>query len=47
MSTALALAPALSRNPRVKPREERGRAHFSRLREKSPGIDPGVAGRAG
>ncbi len=49
MSTALALTPALSRDPRVKPGEERGRAPFSRLRETSlpPGIDPGVARRAG
>ena len=49
MRTALALTPALSRAPRVKPGEERGRAPFSRLREKSlpPGIDPGLARRDG
>jgi len=45
----LALTPALSRDPRVKPGEERERAPFSRLREKNlpPGIDTWVARRAG
>ena len=49
MKHGLAFTPALSRDPRVKPGEERGRAPFFRLREKSlpPGIDPGVARRAG
>jgi hypothetical protein len=40
-SEQLPLTPALSRNPRVKPGEERGRngadAPFSRLREKGAG----------
>jgi len=36
-SDKVALTPTLSRNPRVKPGEERGRNPFSRLREKVAG----------